>query len=397
MSNRINRRRFIYSASGVTAAALTMPMISRNVLGANQKVNVAAIGAGGKGAVDIGYCASENVVALCDVDQKNATKSYKRFPKAERFKDYRRMLEKMDKQIDAVTVSTPDHLHAIASLTAMKAGKHVYCQKPLTHSVHEARVMAQVAREQKVVTQMGNQGHSEVNSRRLVELVQAGVIGPVKQAHVWTDRPIWPQGQAALDKHAQNKGKAAPDTLEWDLWLGPARDRPFNAAYLPFTWRGWWDFGTGSLGDMGCHNMDMAFWALKLRDPIAVEAQSSKVNPQTCPDWSIVTYHFGQRGDMPPCTLTWYDKMKKPPASLVKQDKLPRNGCILVGEKDTLYVPHYWGSRTFVSGEAVLLGNVAILAGQKIEWDARNLKVTNVKSANDLIRRQYRKGWELPV
>ena len=306
--------------------------------------------------------------------------------------------------------------------------------------------MARVAREQKVVTQMGNQGHSEVKSRRLVELVQAGVIGAVKEAHVWTDRPIWPQGQAALDARKQSAGKPVPKTLAWDLWLGPAKQRPYSDAYVPFKWRGWWDFGTGSLGDMGCHNMDMAFWALKLRDPISVEAQSSAMNRQTCPDWSIVTYSFGQRGDLPPCTLTWYDKMKKPPASLVKADTLGGNGCILVGEKDTLYVPHYWGKGSFVSGaemddfkdiaqtlprregdndhqhhlewieaikgngkayssfdysgpmsEAVLLGNVALLAGQKIEWDAKNLKVTNVASANELIRGQYRKGWELPV
>jgi predicted dehydrogenase len=451
MSNRITRRRFVYASSAAAAAAFVpLPGVSRRVLGANEKLNIASVGAGGKGSVDIGYCSGENLVAMCDVDERNAGATFAKFPQARKYKDFRVMLEKENKNIDAVTVSTPDHLHAVASVMAMKLGKNVYCQKPLTHCIYEARVMQQVARDTKAVTQMGNQGHSQSDSRRLVELVRAGVLGTVKEIHVWTDRPIWPQGEKAIAALEAGKGQSPPATLAWDLWLGPAKDRPYNAAYLPFKWRGFWDFGTGALGDMGCHNMDMSFFALELRDPTSVEAESSKRFDVTAPQWSIIKYNFPARGPRPAVSLTWYDGGKKPSPQLVGGENLPSNGCIMVGEKDTLYVPHYWGAGHFTrSGkkmadysdvpqtlprrpngggdndhahhlewieackagdpskalsnfayagpmtEAVLLGNVALRAGQTVEWDPKALKVTNIAEANRYIRDEYRQGWSL--
>jgi predicted dehydrogenase len=302
--------------------------------------------------------------------------------------------------------------------------------------VHEARLMAQVAKEKKLATQMGNQGHSDNDMRRNVELVRAGVLGKVREAHVWTDRPIWPQG---LQRPAGED--PVPPGLDWDLWLGPAPVRPFKGGgkYLPFNWRGWWDFGTGALGDMACHCMDLVFFALTPGAPTSLEAESSGGTDESPPTWSIIRYQF------PELKMTWYDGHKLPPSELIKGRKLQPNGVILVGDKDTLYVPSYWGPGEFLSGaktadfkdvpeslprarlkfddghyaewidaikggprpmsnfvdysgplaEAVLLGNVAIRAGQRIDWDAKNLKVTNAPEANRLIRKQYRTGWEI--
>ncbi|MBI3417999.1 MAG: Gfo/Idh/MocA family oxidoreductase [Verrucomicrobia bacterium] len=442
-SIHLTRRQFIHR-SAFAASALAFPFVSaRNVLGANMRLNIAAIGAGGKGGVDIGYCKDENIVALCDVDQRNAAGSFKAFPAAKQFKDFRIMLEKAGKEFDAVTVSTPDHTHFHAAAMAIKMGKHAYIQKPLTHTIWEARTLTKLAREKKVVTQMGNQGHSEVGSRRLVELIQAGVLGDVHEIHIWTDRPIWPQG---ITRPAR---LAVPDTLDWDLWLGSAPWREFHDGCVPFKWRAFWDFGTGALGDMGCHNMDLAFFALGLRDPVAVLAESSGVNSETAPAWSIITYEFPKHGRRSAVKLVWYDGGKKPNAVLAAQKELPGNGYIFVGTKDALYVPSYWGKGGFVSGakmedfknvpqklprfpgaekdndaaqhlewiaackgqgkalasldyagpmtEAVLLGNVALRAGQRIEWDAKKLRVKNVPAANQFIRTEYRKGWESPV
>ncbi|MBI1842981.1 MAG: Gfo/Idh/MocA family oxidoreductase [Verrucomicrobia bacterium] len=435
-----NRRDFLRVS---LAASIAFPLVSsRNVLGANKRLNIAAIGAGGKGGVDIGYCKAENVVALCDVDQNNAAASFKAFPNAKRFKDFRKMLEEMGSGIDAVTVSTPDHTHFHAAAMAMSLGKHVYVQKPLTHTIWEARQLTQLARRKRVVTQMGNQGHSEVSSRRLVELIKGGVLGEVKEAHVWTNRPIWPQGMS------RPKEAPAPAHLDWDLWLGPAPYRPYHEGCVPFNWRAFWDFGTGALGDMGCHNMDLAFFALDLRNPKWVEANSSGLNPETAPAWSTIRYHFNS-GGRDGMDLHWYDGGKKPDPALVKEKSLPENGCILVGARDTLYVPSYWGRGSFMSGakmedhaqipqryprlpgadkdndaaqhqewiqackgegrtlshfgyagpmtEAVLLGNVALRAGKRIEWDAAAMKVKNAPEANQFIKTEYRKGWESPI
>lgn len=439
MNAPITRRGFV-RRTAFASAALAFPFVaSRNVYGANSKLNIAAIGAGGKGGVDIGYCAGENIVALCDVDQKNAEGTFRKFPQAKRYKDFRVMFEQQ-KDIDAVTISTPDHTHFHATTLALKNRKHVYLQKPMTHTVWEARTLTQLAKKAKVVTQMGNQGHSEVSSRRLVELIRSGVLGQVTEAHVWTNRPIWPQG---IQRPAN---KPVPEHLDWDLWLGPAPWREYHDGCVPFNWRAYWDFGTGALGDMGCHNMDLAFFALDLKDPLAVTGESSGVNSETAPKWSVIQYEFGKRKGHAPTRLTWYDGGKKPNPALAKVAELPENGYIFVGTKDTLYVPSYWGRGLFLSGakmedfsnvpmtlprhpaaekdndaaqhlewidackgngkalanfdyagpmtEAVLLGNVALRLNKRIEWDAKKLRVKNAPEAASLIRSEYRKGWE---
>jgi len=434
----LTRRQFV-KRSAVVGAALAFPFVARRtVLGANNRLNIAGIGVGGKGASDIANVDNENIYALCDVDEARAAETSKKYPQAKWFKDFRVMLEKEGGNIDAVTVSTPDHMHALAALMAMKMGKHVYCQKPLTHTVHEARQMAEVARQHKVATQMGNQGHCHPDTRRLVELIQAGVLGKVGEIHVWTDRPgnWWPQG---IERPKETP--PVPPTLDWDLWLGAAPWRPYHPAYVPFKWRGLWDFGTGALGDMACHCMDLAFFSLKLGAPTSVQAQSSGVNNETAPSWSVITYEFPADGARPATKLIWCDGGKKPAADLVKGAELSSNGIVLVGDKDTLYVPNYWGAGSFLSGakmedfknvpetlpkppgfernhheewlnackggpkalsnfdyagpmtEAVLLGDVALRAGKKILWNSEKLTVTNAPEANQYLRTEYRKGW----
>ena len=436
----LTRRQFV-KRSAVVGAALAFPFVARRtVLGANNRLNIAGIGVGGKGASDIANVDNENIYALCDVDEARAAETSKKYPQAKWFKDFRVMLEKEGGNIDAVTVSTPDHMHALAALMAMKMGKHVYCQKPLTHTVHEARQMAEVARQHKVATQMGNQGHCHPDTRRLVELIQAGVIGKVGEIHVWTDRPgnWWPQG---IERPKETP--PVPPTLDWDLWLGAAPWRPYHPAYVPFKWRGFWDFGTGALGDMACHCMDLAFFSLKLGAPTSVQAQSSGVNNETAPSWSVITYEFPADGARPATKLIWCDGGKKPAADLVKGAELSSNGIVLVGDKDTLYVPNYWGAGSFLSGakmedfknvpetlpkppgfernhheewlnackggpkalsnfdyagpmtEAVLLGDVALRAGKKILWNSEKLTVTNAPEANQYLRTEYRKGWQM--
>jgi predicted dehydrogenase len=442
MAQDLTRRRFLIRTGGA-AAALTLPSIwPGRVLGANERLGIAAIGVGGKGDSDLAFCEGETVVALCDVDETNAAGAFQRHRTVPRYRDYRAMLEKESPRIDAVTVSAPDHIHAPASALALRLGKHVYCQKPLTHSIQEARVLTELAREKKVATQMGNQGYSHPGTRRLAELVRGGALGTVREAHVWTDRPIWPQGVGR-----PKETPPVPPTLDWDLWLGPASERPYHPDYVPFKWRGWWDFGTGALGDMGCHNMGLFFLALDPKAPISVEAESSGSNGETFPSWSVITYVFPGEEGKPGPKLVWYDGGKKPPASLAKGKTLPANGVILVGEKDSLFVPSYWGEGEFLSGakvedmkaipelwpkregaarendqphhlewieaakggprplssfehsgpmtESVLLGNVALAVGKKIEWDSKSLTARGVPEAARYIRREYRKGWGL--
>jgi predicted dehydrogenase len=434
-TQRIRRRSFLKGTAAV-AAALSFPFVSvRNVLGANERLNIAAIGAGGKGAVDVGGCDGENIMALCDVDEKNAAPTFQKYPNAKRFKDFRVMLDK-EKSIDAVTVSTPDHMHFPAAMWAMRLKKHVYVQKPLTHTVEEARLLTEAARKYKVATQMGNQGHSDKWLRRNVELVQAGVLGQVREAHCWTDRPIWPQGV-----NRPGATTPVPDSLDWDLWLGVAPKRPYAPDYVPFKWRGFWDFGTGALGDMGCHVYDMPYWALKLGAPTSVVAEQEGLTQESPPKSSTITYEFAQRGNLVPAKFVWYDGGRKPSADLVKGKKLPTNGVILVGDKDTLYVPSYWGKGEFLSGakyedfanvaetlpkkpnwdrchyeewiaackggpkaysnfdesgpltEMILLGNIALRTGRKIEWDVKKMKIAGDKEATRLLSKEYRKGW----
>ncbi|HIJ66431.1 MAG TPA: Gfo/Idh/MocA family oxidoreductase [Candidatus Hydrogenedentes bacterium] len=435
-SNRVSRRVFLVSTAAAVAGCATgrRPRIRR--VSPLEKLNVAGIGVGGMGKHDIGACASENVVALCDVDEKQAAESFKRFPKARRYRDFRVMLEK-EKDIDAVTVSTPDHVHFIAAMTAMELGKHVYVQKPLAHSICEARTLAKAASTYKVATQMGNQGHSGDGVRRLCEMVWAGAIGPVREVHAWTNRPVWPQGIPE-----PLPAQPVPDTLDWNLWLGPAPERPYNPGYAPFAWRGWWDFGCGGLGDMGCHILDPANYALKLGPPSSVEVlHQVGNNDQTGPTSCTVRYEFPQRDDMPPVTLYWYEGQDKPPRpeGIPEDERLGEgdNGSYFVGDDGVITTGCYGGGTRLVPAkrmrdytmpeptiprrsehhqdwleackgigpacsnfdyagpftETVLLGNLALRTGKRIEWDAEKMKAKSVPEAAQYVRRKYRRGW----
>ncbi|MHC4529005.1 MAG: Gfo/Idh/MocA family protein [Planctomycetota bacterium] len=442
MKTKVNRRDFLRSTA-TTAAAFTI--VPRHVLGGpghtppSEKLNIAGIGAGGRGGGNINACSSENIVALCDVDDEKAKETFEKFPQVKKYRDFRQMLEKEDKNIDAVIVSTPDHVHAVASMMAIKMGKHVYCEKPLTHSVYEARMLTEAARKYKVATQMGNQGRSGEGTRLICEWIWAGAIGDVREVHAWTDRPIWPQG---IDR--PEDVSPVPPTLDWDLWLGPAPYRPYvEKVYCPFVWRGWWDFGTGALGDMACHIIDPVFLALKLGHPTSIRAVSTPVNSETAPLASIVEYEFPARAGMPPVKLTWYDGELRPtdPEELEPGRRMgSRNGgALFVGDKGKLVCGCYGKSprlipeskmQTFerppktiprVEGhredwiqackggkpacsnfdyagpltEVVVLCNLAIRTRKKLDWDGPNMKCTNVPEANDYVRRQYRAGWTL--
>jgi predicted dehydrogenase len=477
MNRRTNRRQFIQQTGlaglGFWVAGGLTPAFSRSP---NEKLNIAGIGVGGKGHSDVlGAAKVGNIVALCDIDDKHLEsmanhkdKKTGDMPcaKAKKYNDFRKMLEEMDKQIDAVTVSTPDHTHAVASMMAIKMGKHVYTQKPLTHTVREARELRLAARRYKVCTQMGNQGSAENGLREAVEMIQSGVIGPVKEVHVWTNRPIWPQGTEAILKvdAARNAaygalhGKTAelsyakpPSHVHWDLFLGPAPNRPYAPIYHPFSWRGWWDFGTGALGDMACHTANMAFRALNLGSPTSIEAKNGDINPETYPMWATITFQFPARGDMPPVKFVWYEGLKDrkknlPPKDLFHGETPPDSGSLLVGEKGKLYSPNDYGARYVLlpkkdfegykppqpklprngkgddgmkeewaraimenkpeiaysnydyAGlltETILLGNVAMRAGKKLEWDAENMKFPNAPDAEKYLHFEYRKGWTL--
>ncbi len=476
MTQNLDRRLFLSgSAAGLgyffTADALSA---ARAADTPSEKIRVAGIGIGGKGSGDIDQAGKLGVVvALCDIDEKQLGSKAKTFPTAKHFFDYRKMLEDMGKEIDAVTVSTPDHNHAPASVMAMRMKKHVYTQKPLTHTVFEARVMRETAKKMGVATQMGNQGTAANGLRHAVEFIQSGGIGKVTQAHVWTNRPIWPQAPKVM---ARPKGMfEVPKTVHWNEFLGPAPERPYAPGYHPFAWRGWWDFGTGALGDMGCHTANMAFMALKLAYPTSVVAEAGDVNPETCPSYARVVIEFPARGELVPVTWHWYEgqqngKYVLPSPDLVKgagkrdkgfsvffednkwffangkNKKHVSSGSFLVGDKATLFSPDDYGSDAYIvtadgverltgdptrlprnnggddgmkrewfqairegkselalsnfeyAGmltETILLGNVAIRAGKKLEWDGPNLTCPNCKEADQFIKGEYRKGWEV--
>ncbi len=311
MSRQVHRRHFLMSTSAAAAGLLAYPRRGRADDSPNEKVRFACIGIGGKGGSDSDHAAQcGEVVAICDIDDHRLARKAKQLPRARTYNDFRKLLDEMDDQIDAVVVSTPDHTHAVAAISAMKRGKHVYCQKPLAHSVGEARRMMEEARKHNVATQMGNQGTADDGFRRGVEIIRSGVIGPIQEVHVWTNRPFkyWKQ---APDIVARPKDTPpVPDFVHWNLWLGPAPERPYNPVYHPHDWRGWWDFGTGSLGDMACHTTNLPFMGLKLGYPTRVSAISGPVNDETYPAWATITYEFPARGDLPPVKLTWYEGAK---------------------------------------------------------------------------------------
>jgi predicted dehydrogenase len=348
----VTRRQFLYysalAAAGTALTGCAAPRPRR--ISANEKLNIAGVGVGGKGSSDLRCCSSENIVALCDVNEASAAATRQKFPQAKFYRDFREMLEK-EKSIDAVDIATADHMHAVIAATAIKMGKHVYCQKPLTHDVYEARVLRELARKYKVATQMGNQGSASDGLRRAVEVVHGGLIGPVRQAYVWTNRPLWRQG---MDRPAGSD--PVPPTLDWDLWLGTAPWRPFKAqwpesvvggrrdVYQPWVWRGWLDFGTGALGDMACHTVNWPFRALKLEYPTEIEAECAGITTEMFPNSSRIRFEFPARGNQPPVTLRWSDGGNKPPKEVTANvvsllDKVSESGCILVGDNGELFSP----------------------------------------------------------
>lgn len=354
-----SRRQFLrYTALAAGAGTLPFPFVG-NVLGANDKIGVACVGVGGKGSSDCDDSArcGGNIVAICDVDSNTLRQKGQKFPDAKPFQDFRKMLESMDKSIDAVTVSTPDHTHAVAAALALRLGKHVYCQKPLVQTVHEARLIGKLAREKKLATQMGNQGSAISGLRRAVEVIHAGLIGPIRELHVWSNRPVWGSGFKRPDG-----ADPVPENLNWDLWLGPAPVRPYkNSIYHTFQWRGWYEFGTGALGDMACHTVNMPFRALKMGYPNLIECEeTSELFDETFPKTSRVRYEFPAREGMPPLKFWWYDgnpgdkevKPLRPRPELTGEivalmGKLPDSGCLMIGDKGKIFSPDDYGAQFF--------------------------------------------------
>lgn len=429
------------AALGAQHEPVRLPERSRSP---NERLRIGVVGCGGKGWSDMNGCGrTQDIVAICDVDDQKGKRARDKYPKASFYHDWRDMLER--EKLDAITVSTPDHTHAGPALAAMAQGMHCFVQKPLTHTVEEARLLRDAARKSGVITSMGNQGTCLDGLRTAVECVRGGVIGTVREVHVWTNRPVWPQG---IEKPAHID--PIPAHLRWDLWLGPAQWRSYAAGkkgtgfngYAPFNWRGFWDFGTGALGDMACHIANMPFFALELGSPTKIEANSEGGNEQTAPNASSVTFHFPQKGNRAPVVLHWYDGGRKPPTSILGDKvKLAHGGFLLVGDEGKLYSPTDYGERfdlypkekfegfqppeqtlprspgihdEWLQGilagkqpmanfeyaapftESILLGNLALRTGETIEWDAANLRVTNSETAQALVSKQYRRGFELP-
>lgn len=426
-----DRRQFVKHSAGMTAGFWLSTTSTGRAAGPNEKLNIGAIGVGGRGAGDLAAVAHENIVAICDVDANRLGNAGQRFKSAEKYTDYRKLLEQ--KNLDAVVIATPDHHHAPATVRALNRGLHVYCEKPLTHTVEEAKLVARIAAEKGVATQMGTQNHQHPGYLRLVELLKKQTIGQVHEVHIITDRPgrFWNQGLAAPTDRPPT-----PSHLDWDLWLGPAEARPYNPAYVPFAWRGWWDFGCGAIGDMAIHLMDPAFWGLDLGGKVTVTSIGPPPHEASGPTWMITRFDFGQRGELSPCTVYWYEGEAQPPRNVAAD--LPMNGSLFVGEKGRIAIQHdkhpkllpedqfveadlpesflpkspghhqQWidacksGNETSSNfsyagpfTEVVLLGNVAFRAGQAIEYDPARMKITNHETANSLLKKEYRKGWEI--
>lgn len=434
MTRHTNRRQFLkrsaLAGAGLWAAGACAIAQNRSP---NEKLNIGIIGVHSRGAANMAAVASENIAALCDVNDDFLAEAAKKHPQAKTYVDWRKLLDQKD--IDAVIVSTTEHTHALASVMAMKRGKHVFCEKPLAHSVYEARVMRETSKQTKVATQMGTQIHASDTYRRVVELVQSGAIGPVREAHVWVEQGI--EGPRSRPEESQ----PVPPNLHWDLWLGPAPWRPYHSCYLErrsISWQNWWDFGNGALGDMGSHLIDLPFWALELKYPTTVEAEGPlPVRAETYPDYLTVRWEHPARGKRPPVKLTWYDGKQRPKSPDGADLQKWHMGIMFVGDKGTLLAdyshwvllpeadfkdfkaPEPWiapslghhqewlhacktGAPTLCnfdySGALVehnLLGTVAFRAGKKLQWDAENLKATNCPEADRLIRPPYREGWTL--
>lgn len=435
-------RRDLLKSSAVAAAGASVGSLASASNGEPQqppvsdgkRLKLGIIGCGGKGWSGMQQAAQfGDVVALADIDAEARVKASMEHPRASSFEDYREMLLSMRGKIDSVVISTPDHHHAIAAAMAMKQGLHVYCEKPLTRTIWEARQLQNLAKSKKIASQMGNQSTASSAMRKTAAAIKAGHFGAVKEIHLWTDRAAayWKQG---LPRPATGTPKK---TINFELWLGPAPERPYGEGYHPFSWRGWWDFGTGALGDMGCHIFNMPFMALDLRDPLTVQAQTSGHNRDSFPEWSIVHYEFGARNGRAPVTLHWYDGGKKPDPALAGDFPLGPNGSIVVCEKGTIFSPNEGNTEFHLVGdgeipdvpyekspghmaefaraalggqkamgdivnyagpltETVLLGNLAIWAdGPKLEWDAKAMKVKGTNEFDSLIKPSYRKGWSL--
>jgi len=443
---KLSRRRFLRNSTAIVATASVVPASVLGLRGAtppSEKLNIACIGIGGRGKDDLDGVSGQNIVALCDVDQRHAGASFKRFPNAKAYQDFRKMLDEVEKQIDAVVVATPDHTHAVAAIRAIKMGKHVYCEKPLAHSVHEVRALMMAARQYKVVTQLGNQGHSFDSNRTFQEAIRDGAIGTVREVHAFCA-----SSYSQIDRLPQLKEHPSiPPTLDWDLWLGPVPYRPYNPAYLPGSWRGWSAFGTGIIGDWTCHVIDPVFWALDLRFPTTVMAETGDYDPaihgETFPKGTTIHYQFPAQGNRPAVKITWYDGDHKAPRpdELKPGAQLPGIGAVVIGDKgkilygshgatswriipeskmDAYHQPsptlprspgHYeeWiaackagrpaGSSFDYGGpltEVALLGIIAIrLRNQELAWDGPSMKFTNSPEANKLLTPTFRTGWTL--
>ncbi len=429
MTRRASRRQFLRSTAAAGAGVLFVRHL-RGEDAPSAKLHIAIAGVAGRGRANTGSVKGENIVALCDVNSDNLAKAAEQFPKARTYADWRRMLDQ--KEIDAVVISTTDHTHALIGVGAMRRGKHVYCEKPLAHSVYEARQMGEWSKKANVATQMGTQIHAGGNYRRVVELIQGGAIGPVRTAHVWC-------GRSGHAKDRPEGEQPVPDYLDWDLWLGPAPYRPYHSSYLPgcMTWEQWWDFGNGCIGDMGSHLIDLAFWALKLRHPVTCEAEGSVLKAETYPHWLKVRWEHPARGDMPPVKVCWYDGIQRPKSP--PGHDLSKWGIGLLFEGDDGMILCDYGKRILLpedkykdfeppeptippspghhqewllgcktgsptlcnfdySGALIehnLLGTVAFRVGEKLQWDAEKLEATNCPAADQYIRREYREGWSL--
>ena len=436
---KANRRQFIqtsaaasmgyWGAGGVQAQESNSP---------NEQIAFASVGIGGKGSSDSGDAGNNgDMIAICDVDTSRLGGASGRFPKAKQYTDFRIMFEEMGDKIDAVTISTPDHCHTAAGLMAMRMGIHAFCQKPMTHSIYEARLMGDVAKEMGVATQMGNQGTANDGLRESAALIKAGALGTIQEVHIWTNRPVWPQGNDPAPT------QAPPENLEWDLWLGPAKHRDFSPGnYHPFSWRGWWDFGTGALGDMACHTMNMPFAALGLGDPISVQAICSGHNKNSYPNWSKIDYKYEKSDSHPAMICTWYDGGQKPDPELLDGQSPANSGALVIGDKGKLYSPGDYGGSVNLLGcdkveveyeksighfnewvraikggqpamsnfpgyatpltEMVLLGNLAVWAapegeGPEVMWDAKNMKATGAPDLDEIVKPTYRPGYILDV